>query len=57
VASPDGRPSAKGQAFLDLLFLALAVGLFSSAAERERFRAVRKSLLILGLIVLIPFLG
>jgi len=45
----------KGLALLDGLFLALVMGLFSSAAEHERFRAVRNALLHLGLIVLLPF--
>jgi hypothetical protein len=41
---------------LDGLFLALAIGLFSSAAEQERFRAVRTALSLLTLIILLPFL-
>ena len=42
---------------LDLLFLALVIGLFSSAAERERSRALRRALLLLGIVVVVPFLG
>src|SRR5580765_5583611 len=52
-----GEAARKGLALLDGLFLALVVGLFSSAAEHERFRAVRNALVILVLIVLVPFLA
>lgn len=51
-----GEAARKGLALLDALFLALVVGLFSSAVEQERFKAVRKSVILLGSIVLIPFL-
>jgi hypothetical protein len=52
-----GEAARKGLALLDGLFLALVVGLFSSAAEHERFRAVRNALVMLILIVLVPFLA
>jgi hypothetical protein len=50
-----GEAFRKGLGLLDILFLALVVGLFSSAAEHERFRAVRKAMLMLGVLVLVPF--
>jgi hypothetical protein len=50
-----GEAARKGVALLNSLFLALVVGLFSSASEHERFRAVRNALVLLGLIVLLPF--
>lgn len=50
-----GEAFRKGLGLLDALFLALVVGLCSSAAERERFRAVRKAVVMLGLFVLVPF--
>ena len=50
-----GEALRKGLGLLDGLFLALVIGLFSSAAEHERFRAVRKAMLLLALVVLVPF--
>jgi hypothetical protein len=50
-----GEAARKGVALIDSLFLALVVGLFASAAEHERFRAVRNALIVLALIVLVPF--
>ncbi|HLH54522.1 MAG TPA: hypothetical protein VKY92_12980 [Verrucomicrobiae bacterium] len=50
-----GEAFRKGLGLLDGLFLALVIGLFSSAAERDRFPAVRKSMIGLALVVLIPF--
>lgn len=52
-----GEAFRKCLGLLDLLFLALVVGLFSSAAEREHSRALRRALLLLGLVVVVPFLG
>jgi hypothetical protein len=52
-----GEALRKGLGLLDVLFLALVVGLFSSAGENERYRAVRRALLILALVVIIPFLA
>lgn len=51
-----GEASRKGLALLNLLFFAMVIGLCASAAQRERFRAVRGALLGLGLILFIPFL-
>ncbi|HTL17494.1 MAG TPA: hypothetical protein VL793_09665 [Patescibacteria group bacterium] len=50
-----GEAARKGLGLLDGLFLALAVGLFSSAAESERFRAVRGAVVLMVLLILIPF--
>jgi hypothetical protein len=52
-----GEALRKGLGLLDSLFLALVVGLFSSAAERERSRALRRSLMLLGIVVVVPFLA
>ncbi len=52
-----GEALRKGLGLLDALFLALVAGLSSSAAEHERFRAVRRALLTLGLVVMVPFLA
>ena len=52
-----GEALRKCLGLLDLLFLALVIGLFSSAAERERSRALRRALLLLSLVVVVPFLG
>jgi len=52
-----GEGLRKGLGLLDALLLALVVGLFSSAAERERSRAVRKALLLLSAVVVLPFLA
>ena len=51
-----GEASRKGLALLNLLFFAMVAGLCASAAQRERFRAVRGALLILGLSLFVPFL-
>src|SRR5262245_5553915 len=52
-----GEAVRKSVALIDTLCLALVAGLFSSAAERERFRAMRKAFLLLSLIVLVPFVS
>ncbi len=52
-----GEGVRTGLGLLDGLFVALVVGLFSSAVEQERFRAVRTALILLGSIVVIPFLA
>ncbi len=52
-----GETIRKGLGLLNALFLALVIGLFSSAAEHERFRAVRRALLVLALIIVVPFLA
>jgi hypothetical protein len=52
-----GEALRKGLGLLDALLLALVVGLFSSAAERERSRAVRRALLLLSGLVIVPFLA
>ena len=52
-----GESLRKALGLLDSLFLALVVGLFSSAAERERSRAVRRALLLLSLVIIVPFLA
>jgi hypothetical protein len=51
-----GEASRKGLALLNLLFFAMVVGLCASASQRERFRAVRGALLVLGLALFVPFL-
>ena len=51
-----GEASRKGLALLNLLFFALIAGLCASAAQQERFRAVRATLLILGGVLFVPFL-
>jgi hypothetical protein len=51
-----GEASRKGIALLNLLFFAMVAGLCASAAQRERFRALRGALLILGLALFLPFL-
>jgi hypothetical protein len=50
-----GEAFRKSLGLLDALFLALVIGLFSSAAEHERFRAVRRAVLVVALVVLVPF--
>jgi hypothetical protein len=50
-----GEAVRKGLGLLDGLFVALVIGLFSSAAEQERFRAVRTALLLLGSVIVLPF--
>lgn len=52
-----GEAYRKCLGLLDLLFLSLVIGLFSSAAERERSRALRRTLLLVSLVVVVPFLG
>jgi hypothetical protein len=52
-----GEATRKGLGLLDCLFLALSVGLLSSAAESERFRAVRAAVALLGGIIVLPFLS
>ena len=51
-----GEASRKGLALLNLLFFSLVAGLCASASQRERFRAVRRALLMLGLALFVPFL-
>jgi ABC-type transport system involved in multi-copper enzyme maturation permease subunit len=51
-----GEAFRKGLVLLDLLFFALVAGLCASAAQRERFQASRRAVLIVGLVVIIPFL-
>jgi hypothetical protein len=51
-----GEASRKALALVNTVFFALVAGLCASAAQSERFRAVRGALLILGLVMLIPFL-
>jgi hypothetical protein len=51
-----GEASRKGLALLNLLFFAMVVGLSASASQRERFRAVRGALLVLGAVLFVPFL-
>jgi ABC-type transport system involved in multi-copper enzyme maturation permease subunit len=51
-----GEAARKGLALLNTLFFALVAGLCASAASRERFRAVRTAVLIVGLIMVLPFL-
>ena len=52
-----GEALRKALGLLDALFLALVVGLFSSAVERERFHAVRRAITGLSLLVVAPFLA
>jgi hypothetical protein len=52
-----GEALRKSLGLLDALFMALVIGLFSSAAEHERFRAVRRATLVVVLVVLVPFLA
>lgn len=51
-----GEAFRKGLVLLDLLFFALVAGLCTSAAQRERFQASRGAVMIVGLVVIIPFL-
>lgn len=51
-----GEALRKGLALLNLLFFALMAGLCASAAQRERFRASRTAVLLVGLVVIVPFL-
>jgi ABC-type transport system involved in multi-copper enzyme maturation permease subunit len=51
-----GEAFRKGLVLLDLLFFALVAGLCTSAAQRERFQASRRAVMIVGLVVIIPFL-
>lgn len=51
-----GEAVRKALGLLDSLFLALVVGLVCSAAERERSRALRRAFLLLGVVVIVPFL-
>jgi len=51
-----GEASRKGLALLNMLFFALVAGLCASAAQHERFRAVRSAVLTIGLTMIIPFL-
>lgn len=50
-----GEGVRKALGLFDALLLALVVGLFSSAAERERSRAVRRAFFLLGALVILPF--
>ena len=52
-----GEAFRKSLALLNTTFLALVAGLCASAAQRERFRAVRKGLALLGLVLISPFLA
>jgi len=52
-----GEAIRKSLGLLDALFLALVIGLFSSAAEHERLRAVRRAFLVVALVVILPFLA
>ena len=51
-----GEAFRKGLVLLDLLFFALVAGLCGSATQRERFRASRGAVIIVGLVVILPFL-
>ncbi len=51
-----GEAFRKGLAILNTLFLALAVGLWASAAAREQARAVGRAAGILAALILIPLL-
>ena len=51
-----GEASRKGLALLNVLFFSMVSGLCASAAQQERFRAVRGALLLLGLTLFVPFL-
>jgi hypothetical protein len=48
--------SRKGLALLNLLFFSMVAGLYASASQQERFHAVRRALLIVGLTLVVPFL-
>ena len=52
-----GEAFRKCLGLLNALFLALVIGLFSSAAESERSRALRRALLALSLVAIVPFLA
>lgn len=47
----------KGAALVATLWFALGAGLFGSALERDRTKAIRGALLITGIILVLPFLG
>lgn len=49
-----GEAFRKGLALLNMLFLALAVGLWASAKEKEMSRAIGKAIRISGAVVLLP---
>jgi hypothetical protein len=51
-----GEAARKGLALVNLLFFSMVAGLYASASQKERFRAVRGALLILGLALFVPFL-
>ncbi|MGH7973330.1 MAG: hypothetical protein ACREIC_31815, partial [Limisphaerales bacterium] len=51
-----GEAFRKGLALVNTLFFAMIVGLYASAAQHERFRAVRRAVVLLSLIILVPFL-
>lgn len=51
-----GEASRKALALVNTLFFALVAGLCASAAQSERFRAIRGAMLIVGLVMVIPFL-
>ena len=51
-----GEAVRKALALLNLLFYALVAGLCASAAQQDRFRAVRSAVVILALTLFIPFL-
>jgi hypothetical protein len=52
-----GETFRKALALLNTLFLALAVGIYSSACRPERFKAARQAALILLALTILPFLG
>ena len=51
-----GEAFRKGLGLLSILFFALASGLYASASQRERFKAARLALLVVGVVALAPFL-
>jgi len=54
VTGPEA--ARKALALLNTLFFALVAGLCASAASRERFRAARTAVLLVGLFMIVPFL-
>src|SRR5882672_9240671 len=51
-----GEAARKGLALVNTLFVALALGLWASAAHHDRFKAARQALLSLLLLLLLPLL-
>lgn len=51
-----GEALRKGLGLLNLLFFALAAGLYAAASRQERFKAARFALLLVTLVALVPFL-